>query len=420
VPLPHTQSTKATAPKALAGLAWPSGNLSTNCKRFTGIIPPDSISDVSRWQINQPVLLKGCAAFSVPENSQLEVDNLKPAILSVAKETNMDPRFILAILTQESNGCLRVHTTVSPDGTVRNPGPFQDHDGDHTCNLKGDTRAAEIKAKFSKVTWTDEIAVDCPADMINGMIKDGVAGTAAGDGLQQILAAVGGGTVQKRQATVASATVALPSALSTCDAVALAQYSNLVWQNAVLQMQLAYAGSPLSPASMVSPVPSAAPTSAAVAASAPPASSDYGIISISVVPIESSGVPTRFATSVVPASNGTSGEAVATSVPTSAASEASESADSTSIGTDSSTTSSTSSITTDTTTANNGPTDAQIYYKAARKYNSGSIADPKALGNAGPSTPCYVSDIANRLTGWTDLVGESLCKVALGSVVETS
>lgn len=39
------------------------------------------------------------------------------------------------------------------------------------------------------------------------------------------------------------------------------------------------------------------------------------------------------------------------------------------------------------------------YYKAARIYNSGSVPTNGDLGGPG-ATRCYVSDIANRLTGW--------------------
>ncbi|KAF3921021.1 hypothetical protein AA313_de0200378 [Arthrobotrys entomopaga] len=41
------------------------------------------------------------------------------------------------------------------------------------------------------------------------------------------------------------------------------------------------------------------------------------------------------------------------------------------------------------------------YYKAFRAYNSGSISPDGNLSNGNGATPCYVSDIANRLTGWT-------------------
>jgi len=46
-----------------------------------------------------------------------------------------------------------------------------------------------------------------------------------------------------------------------------------------------------------------------------------------------------------------------------------------------------------------GASDGSQYYKAARIYNSGSIAAGGDLG-AGVATHCYASDVANRLTGW--------------------
>lgn len=44
--------------------------------------------------------------------------------------------------------------------------------------------------------------------------------------------------------------------------------------------------------------------------------------------------------------------------------------------------------------------DATKYYKAARMYNSGSIA-ANGLLQDGVATHCYASDVANRLMGWT-------------------
>jgi len=46
-----------------------------------------------------------------------------------------------------------------------------------------------------------------------------------------------------------------------------------------------------------------------------------------------------------------------------------------------------------------GSSDVSKYYKAARIYNSGSIAPDGDLA-AGCCMHCYASDIANRLTGW--------------------
>ena len=41
------------------------------------------------------------------------------------------------------------------------------------------------------------------------------------------------------------------------------------------------------------------------------------------------------------------------------------------------------------------------YWSALRAYNSGSIAASGDLSDANGATKCYVTDIANRLTGWT-------------------
>lgn len=41
-------------------------------------------------------------------------------------------------------------------------------------------------------------------------------------------------------------------------------------------------------------------------------------------------------------------------------------------------------------------------YRAARSYNSGLIPASGNLSEAAGATACYVSDIANRLTGWAN------------------
>lgn len=44
---------------------------------------------------------------------------------------------------------------------------------------------------------------------------------------------------------------------------------------------------------------------------------------------------------------------------------------------------------------------AMAYYRGARHYNSGEVPKNGVL-EEGSATHCYASDIANRLTGWTD------------------
>lgn len=123
------------------------------------------------WSNALNIMKTSCSNLDppTPNNSQQENQDIQDAINSQASATKVDPRFILAVVMQESNGCVRVKTTVSPDGTVTNPGLMQDHDGDHTCN-DGKT-----------------IQNPCPQAQIQGMIADGVSGTSAGPGLSQLL-----------------------------------------------------------------------------------------------------------------------------------------------------------------------------------------------------------------------------------------
>ena len=104
------------------------------------------------------------AATGVPDNSASETANIRLAVQEVANETHVDERFILAILMQESRGCVRIPSTTS---THPNPGLMQSHAGTWTCADRG----------------TDP----CPWESISGMIRDGVAGTPEGDGLAAIL-----------------------------------------------------------------------------------------------------------------------------------------------------------------------------------------------------------------------------------------
>lgn len=62
-----------------------------------------------------------------------------------------------------------------------------------------------------------------------------------------------------------------------------------------------------------------------------------------------------------------------------------------------------------------GASDVSKYYKAARIYNSGSVASSGNLGD-GIATHCYSTDIANRLLGWAS-DGASGCEEAsIGSI----
>jgi hypothetical protein len=129
------------------------------------------------WDDNQKILKSSCSrAFSQIDNSDEELDDIKSSIEDVSSSTGVDKTFILAIMLQESNGCVRVQTT---SYSHANPGLFQSHEGSGSCNDGS------------------SVQTPCPKSQIHQMIEDGVAGTAAGDGLKQLLDAAKGDGVQR-------------------------------------------------------------------------------------------------------------------------------------------------------------------------------------------------------------------------------
>lgn len=123
------------------------------------------------WKTNlDNVISKSCTSFGQTNNSPSESADLKSAIEDVAQSSGVDARFILAIVMQESNGCVRAPTT---NYGVQNPGAMQSHNGENSC--------FDVNP--------------CPKATIRGMIEDGVNGTPSGDGLKQLLAKAGGNTV---------------------------------------------------------------------------------------------------------------------------------------------------------------------------------------------------------------------------------
>ncbi|CAI6264457.1 unnamed protein product [Periconia digitata] len=137
----------------------------------------------SLWAANYEVMMNkldetGCLNAWGP-NTEAEVAVIKSGIEAAASTSGLDHRFILATMMQESNGCVRVPTSISPNEQVRNPGLFQCANGDHTCNEDGNLK------------------IPCPDDQITGMINDGVLGTASGPGLQQLVVESGAQDVSK-------------------------------------------------------------------------------------------------------------------------------------------------------------------------------------------------------------------------------
>ncbi|KAI7553343.1 carbohydrate-binding module family 50 protein [Hortaea werneckii] len=129
---------------------------------------------------NRANMQASCAAWNVPNDSDEEIADLKTAILDLASSTGVDARFILAIVMQESTGCVRVITT---QYSHFNPGLMQSHNGTGSCN----TNMAAIG--LPGVETEGSVQTPCPYSEIHQMIEDGTAGTSSGDGLQQLLAA---------------------------------------------------------------------------------------------------------------------------------------------------------------------------------------------------------------------------------------
>lgn len=135
--------------------------------------PPKTswISFMDMFNNSKWILQQSCNQYGFADDSTAEITSIYNAIETVAAATYVDHRLILAVMLQESGGCVRVPTT---NGGVINPGIMQSHDGPGTG-----------WAKSSKGTVT--VQNPCPAATITQMISDGTAGTATGDGLAQCL-----------------------------------------------------------------------------------------------------------------------------------------------------------------------------------------------------------------------------------------
>ncbi|KAM0804669.1 hypothetical protein BDR22DRAFT_878779 [Usnea florida] len=115
----------------------------------------------SKWHME-----RSCHQFNVDLNTDQEIADMYDAIQFVAEATYVDHRFILAIIMQESGGCVRAPTS---NYGVPNPGLMQDHNGTATCNDGNTTQKP------------------CPGETIMQMIQEGAGGTTWGDGLAQCL-----------------------------------------------------------------------------------------------------------------------------------------------------------------------------------------------------------------------------------------
>ncbi|KID65485.1 uncharacterized protein G6M90_00g053460 [Metarhizium brunneum] len=121
-------------------------------------------------------MLRSCGNQNPPQpnNSGKEIGAIYDAIQRAADASGVDHRFILAVMMEESHGCVRAPTT---NWGVRNPGLMQDHNGYGTCNDNG------------------RVQSPCPASTIYEMISEGAAGTDSGDGLASCMNESGRGDI---------------------------------------------------------------------------------------------------------------------------------------------------------------------------------------------------------------------------------
>lgn len=170
---------QATSSHSLSGR---SSNLYEAVFGGTGLVS-DGWPAVSSWissfddmfENNKEIMGSSCSQWGVADTTEDEMATLKSAITKIAGESGVDARFILAIVMQESNGCVRVHTT---NNGVVNPGLMQSHNGKGSCNTGTST--------------PENVQNPCPASEIEQMIRDGTMGTSDGDGLQQLIEQNGG------------------------------------------------------------------------------------------------------------------------------------------------------------------------------------------------------------------------------------
>lgn len=139
----------------------PGTNGDTTLRQYSG--PASSFPNPELWQKFSLMWNNASQAMTSYDTAD-EINYVQQAINTVAAESNpqVDRRVILCVIMQESSGNVNVQTTISPDGSVRNPGLMQSHNG---------------------------VAFDSnnPQGSILQMVRDGTEGTSSGDGLTQLL-----------------------------------------------------------------------------------------------------------------------------------------------------------------------------------------------------------------------------------------
>lgn len=123
-----------------AGNGWPSRN--------------QWISFNAMWDTVKPYIGTECIGNGATPNTDEETQQVREAILSVSAKSLIDPRFVLAVMMQESNGCVRVQSTAN---AVANPGLMQSYMGKGSCNSQAGVQSP------------------CPQSTIELMVMDGVS-----------------------------------------------------------------------------------------------------------------------------------------------------------------------------------------------------------------------------------------------------
>ncbi|OQE21253.1 hypothetical protein PENSTE_c012G06078 [Penicillium steckii] len=110
------------------------------------------------WDSNSDIMKTSCSSRGYgQDNTEDEMNAIKKAIHKISDESKVDARYIMAIMMQESGGCVRVKSTSNP---YVNPGLMQSFQGKSSCN---------------DATGQNPV-YPCPDHTIEGMIREGTTG----------------------------------------------------------------------------------------------------------------------------------------------------------------------------------------------------------------------------------------------------
>ncbi|ORY12187.1 hypothetical protein BCR34DRAFT_564001 [Clohesyomyces aquaticus] len=99
----------------------------------------DWMSFESLWELNEATINSACTQFGQANNSPPETAAVKSGLESASESSGIPKELLLAIMIQESKGCVRAPTTPTHGG-IRNAGLMQDFNGEATCNQGGSAK----------------------------------------------------------------------------------------------------------------------------------------------------------------------------------------------------------------------------------------------------------------------------------------